>query len=69
LNDFVKLFDCSHIESYKILNLLKKHRINPIVKDVSKSSALAGFGNLSPNYVEIYVHKDQLKESLKILEN
>ena len=69
MSDFVKLFDCSHIESYKIVNLLKKHRINPIVKDVSKSSALAGFGNLSPNYVEIYVHKDQLNESLKILEN
>ncbi len=69
MSDFVKLFDCSHIESYKILNLLKKHKINPIVKDVSKSSALAGFGNLSPNYVEIYVHKDQLKESLKILKN
>ena len=69
MSDFVKLFDCSHIESYKILNLLEKHSINPIVKDVSKSSTLAGFGNLSPNYVEIYVHKDQLKESLKILEN
>ena len=69
MSDFVKLSDCSHIESYKILNLLKKHKINPIVKDVSKSSALAGFGNLSPNYVEIYVHKDQLKESLKILKN
>ena len=69
MSDFVKLFDCSHIESYKILNLLEKHRIKPIVKDVSKSSTLAGFGNLSPNYVEIYVHKDQLKESLKILEN
>ena len=69
MSDFVKLFDCSHIELYKILNLLKKHRINPIVKDVSKSSALAGFGNLSPNYVEVYVHKDQLKKSLKVLEN
>ena len=69
MSDFVKLFDCSHIESYKILSLLKNHRINPIIKDVSISSALAGFGNLSPNYVEIYVHKDQLKESLKILKN
>ncbi len=69
MNDFIKVFDCSHIESYKILNLLKKHRINPIVKDISKSSILAGFGNLSPNYVEIYVHKDQLKKSLKIIEN
>tara|TARA_B100002019_G_scaffold293413_1_gene320842 strand:+ start:515 stop:724 length:210 start_codon:yes stop_codon:yes gene_type:complete len=69
LSDFVKLLDCSHIELYKILNLLKKHRINPIVKDFSKSSSLAGFGNLSPNYVEVYVHKDQLKKSLKVLEN
>tara|TARA_Y100001935_G_C17228110_1_gene468888 strand:- start:89 stop:235 length:147 start_codon:yes stop_codon:yes gene_type:complete len=48
---------------------LKKHGINPIVKDFSKSSILAGFGNLSPNHVEIYVHKDQLKKSLKIIEN
>ena len=69
MSDFVKLIFCSHIELYKILNLLKKHGINPIVKDFSKSSILAGFGNLSPNHVEIYVHKDQLKKSLKIIEN
>jgi len=69
LNDFIKVCDCSHIESYKILNLLNKYSINPIVKDISKSSILAGFGNLSPDYVEIYVHKDQLKKSLKIIDN
>ena len=67
MNDFIKVCDCSIIESYKILNLLKTYRINPIIKDISKSSILAGFGNLSPDYVEIYVHKDQLKKSLKII--
>ena len=67
--DYIKVRECSHIESYKLINLLEKKNIKPIVKDISKSAIYAGFGNLTPNYVEIYVHKDQLKKSMKIIEN
>ena len=66
--EYIKVRECSHIESYKLLNFLEKKNIKPIVKDISKSAIYAGFGNLTPNYVEIYVHKDQLKKSLKIIE-
>ena len=55
MSDFVKLLDCSHIESYKILNLLKKHRINPIVKDIQTMKSylkdgLKGIQNLKETY-------------------
>ena len=67
-NNYYKIFTGQLVEIIKIKDELEKANIIPILKDKNESARLAGFGSIF-NGIDIFVHHDELSESLKILSN
>ena len=67
-DNYCKIFSGQLIEIIKIKGELEKANIIPILKDKNESARLAGFGSIF-NGIDIFVHHDELSESLKILSN
>jgi len=68
-DDFILIFEGSLVKSIRIIHELKKSNINPIVKNQSESARLAGFGNIIENHTSIYVHKDEIDNSMQVIKN
>ena len=66
--EFVKVFSGSFVICQLVLERLKEAGIEGIVKDESESGRLAGFGSSIQGFQEIYVHKNELKTALPIIE-
>ena len=67
-NNYYKIFTGQLVEIIKIKGELEKANIIPIIKDKNESARLAGFGSIFTG-IDIFVHHDELSESIKILSN
>ena len=68
-DDFILVFEGSFITSNRIIHELKKFNINPLVKNQSESARLAGFGIIIEDHTSLYVHKDEIDNSKKVINN
>lgn len=66
---FVKIFTGNAIEILALRNELEKQGIAPIIKDDSESARLAGFGIVAPGLQEVFVYKDELDLTIRIVES
>lgn len=66
---YIKIYSGSLIEVQHAKQLLQEKGIEPIVKDVSNSATMAGFGSVMPNFQELFVHSDELDKARNILES
>ena len=64
--NYHKIFSGQLIEIIKIKGELEKVNIIPVIKNKNESARLAGFGSIF-NGIDIFVHHDELNESLKVL--
>ena len=64
--NYHKIFSGQLIETIKIKGELEKVNIIPVIKNKNESARLAGFGSIF-NGIDIFVHHDELNESLKVL--
>ena len=53
----------------KIRSFLEDENISPVIKDVSESARLAGFGIITDFNQEVFIHSDQLSMANRILKN
>lgn len=67
MKDYEKIFEGSAIVAQQLIAALEEHKIEPVVKDETESGRLAGFAPKIINNVQIFVHKDELETSKKIL--
>tara|TARA_Y100000768_G_scaffold353278_1_gene305459 strand:+ start:619 stop:843 length:225 start_codon:yes stop_codon:yes gene_type:complete len=63
---YYKIFSGQLIEIIKIKEELEKANIFPIIKDKNESARFAGFGQIF-NEIDIFVHNDELNDSLEII--
>ncbi|ANW95049.1 hypothetical protein AXE80_01500 [Wenyingzhuangia fucanilytica] len=56
---FIKVFSGSLVEVQYVRQILQDQGIEPIVRDTTSSAAISGFGALTPNFQELFVHSDQ----------
>ena len=64
--NYHKIFSGQLIEIIKIKGELEKVNIIPVIKNKNESARLAGFGSIF-NGIDIFVHHDELNESLEVL--
>ena len=64
---YVLIYSGSLISVILLCNSLKKQKISPIIKDISESARLAGFGVIFPQNQEFFVHPDELNKSIQLL--
>jgi hypothetical protein len=71
MNEYHKFYTGSSITVNRLVDLLKRENITPLIKDDIESGRLAGFGTTGES-VELYIQKtDQIKakEVLEGFEN
>ena len=66
---YVIVFQGSMVYSKRIIDKLVSKKINPIVKNENESARLAGFGMINEQRISVYVHKDELEISNKLIKN
>ena len=64
--NYHKIFSGQLIEIIKIKGELEKVNIIPVIKNKNESARLAGFGSIF-NGIDVFVHHDELNESLEVL--
>ena len=67
--DFIKIFTGSAIDVLSLRNKLEEQNIVAVIKDDSESARLAGFGMVAPGLQEVFVHKDELDQAIRIVES
>ena len=67
-NSFIHLFTGSSIDVILIVASLEEININPLVKDDGESARLAGFGIPAPPVQRVFVHADEYKKAINIIE-
>ena len=67
-NRFTHLFTGSSINVILIVAALEEININPVVKDEGESARLAGFGIPSPLMQRVFVHADEYKKAVNIID-
>lgn len=68
-SDYVKIYTGSFIIAQLIVDQLEAIGISPVVKDETESGRLAGFGASVPGYQELYVTKEELENSIPVVES
>ncbi|MGY5354803.1 putative signal transducing protein [Wenyingzhuangia sp. IMCC45467] len=63
---FIKVFSGNSFEVERVKLSLQEQGIEPIIKDISESARLAGFGTLRLEK-EVFVHSDQEQQVKEIL--
>jgi len=64
---YVKMFSGSLVEVQYVKQLLQDKGIEPVVKDRSSSALSAGFGALTPDFYELFVHSDEVDKTKNIM--
>lgn len=67
--DFIKIFTGSAMDVLLLRNKLEEQNIVAVIKDDSESARLAGFGMVAPGLQEVFVHKDELDQAIRIVES
>ena len=68
-NNFVLVYRGSLIICQRIINEFNINNIYAIVKNQNESARLAGFGMICDQIIELFVHEDEKKLSIKIIDN
>jgi len=68
-NNFVLVYRGSLIICQRIINEFNTNNIHAIVKNQNESARLAGFGMICDQIIELFVHEDEKKLSIKIIDN
>jgi len=66
-DDFVIIYSGSIVDINRIKSNLLESGISPIIKSEIESARLAGFGAINGSNHHIYVHKNQIENSNKII--
>lgn len=64
---YVKVFSGSLVDTQRVMQLLQKEGVEPVLKDKSNSAMLSGFGAITPDFQELFVHEQELDKTLKII--
>jgi len=67
--NYIKIFSGSLVDVISIKSLLENENISPVIKDMSESARLAGFGIITDFNQEVFIHPDQLSMANRILKN
>ncbi|MFL2639310.1 MAG: DUF2007 domain-containing protein [Flavobacteriaceae bacterium] len=67
--DFIMIYEGSIINTNRLNHTLRENNISPIIKCESESARLAGFGIINGTKTRVFVHKDQIKHTRKIMKN
>ena len=68
-NNFVLVYRGSLIICQRIINEFNINNIYAIVKNQNESARLAGFGMICDQIIELFVHENEKKLSIKIIDN
>jgi hypothetical protein len=67
MNEYHKFYTGSSITVNRLVDLLKRENITPLIKDNIESGKLAGFGT-SGDSVELYIQKTDQTKAKEVLE-
>lgn len=66
---YIKIYSGSVVNVQYVKQSLEVKGIHAIVKDSSSSAFSAGFGALSPDFQELFVHSDEVSKVKNIIGN
>jgi hypothetical protein len=67
MNEYHKFYTGSSITVNRLVDLLKRENITPLIKDNIESGRLAGFGTTGES-VELYIQKTDQTKAKEVLE-
>ncbi|WP_077398609.1 putative signal transducing protein [Cellulophaga omnivescoria] len=67
--NYQKIYSGNQFNVKSILEKLLQINIEGVVKDESESGRLAGFASAIPGEQDLYVHNDEVKKALEIVNN
>ncbi|WBU89621.1 putative signal transducing protein [Cellulophaga omnivescoria] len=67
--NYQKIYSGNQFNVKAILEKLLQINIEGVVKDESESGRLAGFASAIPGEQDLYVHNDEVKKALEIVNN
>ena len=67
--NYIKIFSGSLVDVISIKSLLENENLSPVIKVMSASAGLAGFGSIPDFNQEVFIHPDQLSMANRILKN
>jgi len=65
--EYTKIYNGNFILVTRVKDELERLGIIPIIKDESESQRLAGYASMNQGYQEVFVHNDELKKALEIV--
>ena len=68
MNRHVRVMTSSAIIVQGAVQILREHRITPLIKNINESGRLAGFGTL-PDEVELYVLESEAEAALDLIKD
>jgi hypothetical protein len=68
MNRHVRIMTSSAIIVQGAVQILREHRITPLIKNINESGRLAGFGTL-PDEVELYVLESEAEVALDLIKD
>lgn len=67
MDNYRKIFDGDVITANRIIAILEKHHIEPVVKNETESARAAGFAPAVTDQVQLYVHQDEYVKTEELL--
>ncbi|MDG4715362.1 putative signal transducing protein [Winogradskyella marincola] len=67
-SEYTKVYSGNFILVTRVKDELEAKGIVPIVKDEGESQRLAGYGSMNQGFQEVFVHNDELKDALEIID-
>lgn len=68
MNRHVRIMTSSAIIVQGAVQILREHRITPLIKNINESGRLAGFGTV-PDEVELYVLESEAEVALDLIKD
>lgn len=65
--EYTKIYNGNFILVTRVKDELERLGIIPIIKDESESQRLAGYASMNQGFQEVFVHNDELKKALEIV--
>lgn len=66
-SSYTKVYYGNFILVTRVKDELEHLGIVPIIKDEGESQRLAGYASMNQGFQEVFVHKDELKKALEIV--
>lgn len=66
-SEYTKVYNGNFILVTRVKDELEHLGIIPIIKDESESQRLAGYASMNQGFQEIFVHNDELKKAIEVV--